>query len=293
MADTDHAEFPDYEHPLRTPDPDAQAAVVARIKLAMKTGERRPKDSGQGWRTDEDGRRVYVLGGGAWDGSIMPRSTRYVHKPMGERPRLTQADIGEAWGVGQPTASDYINHPDKLGVIRAFELCHALGVTLDWLRYGGANAYGKYEDNPQVVAKLYERLTPYDKEHVCYMLMTLIGEDAAAEVYRAEYEAYMDEWRAARPDEARKIDESREKAMRAITENLSTFAQFTRQMGNNPVMQKTLQAMGHLTTGAELLAQQATQHMGAIAEQVARAAKERADEHPDPPTAGPANVDGA
>ena len=183
MTETKRAEFPDPLHPLKTPDPAAQAGVVERIKRAMKTGTRKPR------------------GTQPWDGSMLPNRTRYTRVPMGERPKLSNEDVGMVWGVGITTARKRIHHPEKLDVNQAFALTHALGVTIDWLRgWAKENAYGRYEDNAQVVARLYERLSPNDKETVCRLFTSLLNEDAVREVYEDENDAYMDAWSIAHPE---------------------------------------------------------------------------------------------
>lgn len=220
MADKKRAEFPDYAHPLYTPDEAAQAEVAERIKRAMHTGPRKTQTEQEAKvEIKPNGQRVVHLGTSAWDGSILYNHTRYKRTPMGERPRLTQTDVAKAWGVSQKTVSVRINNPQTLNHVDVFILCHALGVTLDWLRgWTDENAYGRYEDNPQVVAKLYERLTPRDKEFFTRLLMTLIGEDAEREVYEAQYDAYMNEWAARHADEVREINAVADEARRRITD---------------------------------------------------------------------------
>lgn len=197
--DAKRAEFNDYEHPLRTDDAAAQEEVAKRIKQAMRTGERRAK-------APKQASAKFAISD-AWDGSILTRDKRYVRVPMGKRPRLTQEDlVGPLALKDQPQVSRLIRRPGDMDLPQVFALRHALGVTLDWLRYGGENRYGAYEDDCRIVGMLYDRLAPHDKEHVFYMLTTLLGERAEAEVYRAENDAYMQDWLDKRPEEREKIE---------------------------------------------------------------------------------------
>lgn len=187
MTEAKRAEFLDPSHPLKTLDPAAQAGVVERIELARNTGT--PRRRGKDANTQ------------TWDGSIWPAPKRFTRPRMGERPKLRVEDIGKAWGVSKSTASNRIKHPESLDVNETLVLAHALGVTLEWLRgWTDKNAYGRYEENPQIVARLYERLSPDDKETICRLLTSLVGEDAAGEVYEAENSAYMDAWAIAHPE---------------------------------------------------------------------------------------------
>lgn len=187
MAKTKRAEYPDSDHPLYTPDEDAQRQVVERIRQAKK-GPRRKHPMNY---TDKRG--VLVLG---------------EYAPMGEHPHVSDELIGSAWGVKQSRAQTLVTHPEKINPWQAEQLCDLLGVTLDWLRgWTDENAYGRYE-TPDMVADLYERLGAEDKEHLCYMLKRLLGDEQVTEVKERHLAARLDSWLERHPDEAERIREA-------------------------------------------------------------------------------------
>lgn len=195
MAKTKRAEYPDSDHPLYTPDVDAQRQVVERIRQA-KTGTRRKRPMNY---TNKRG--VLVLG---------------EYAPMGEHPRVSDELIGSAWGLKQSRAQMLVTHPEKINPWQAEQLCDLLGVTLDWLRgWTDENAYGRYE-TPDMVADLYERLGAEDKEHLCYMLKRLLGDEQVTEVKERHLAARLDSWLERHPDEAERIREAEKSMLEAV-----------------------------------------------------------------------------
>lgn len=164
--------------------------MVERIQQAKKG----PKRKHQRVYTDEKG--VYRIGALA---------------PMGEHPRVSDTDIGDEWGLGQTAANQLVNNPQRCNPYQTKKLCDVLGVTLDWLRYGGENAYGKYED-VETVAMLYDHLTPKDKEHLCYLLKKLVGEDGVKAVRHEVWRKDHEEWLSHNPKASQQLEEE----MRAV-----------------------------------------------------------------------------
>lgn len=176
MAD-ERPKFEDPAHLLATPDPEAQAAVAARIKQAMETGKRHPaKSADVAAVTRSNSRAVINLDTGD-------------HGRMGERKyRVTVEQVADLWGKSVPTARHRINNPAEIEGLDAELLAKRLGVTLDWLRYGGENGYGLWED-AAVVAQLYAELADSDKQLVCDLIKRLTGPEAVNKVEEARRNA--------------------------------------------------------------------------------------------------------
>ena len=181
MAD-DRPTFEDPAHLLATPDPEAQAAVAARIKQAMNKGQRRPaKDAGGVTTTEQDGHAVVIIHTDPDHG-----------KRMEERLyRVTVAQVADLWGVSVPTARNRIKNPAEIEGLDAELLAEKLGVTVDWLRYGGTNGYGLWED-AAVVELLYAELGNDDKQLVCDLIKRLIGPGATKKVEQSRRWARME-----------------------------------------------------------------------------------------------------
>jgi hypothetical protein len=187
MADTERAEFPDRAHPLRTLDEDAQRQVVERIQQAKEGPKRKHPRMHSTRRTDENNRVVLTFNLGEY-------------APMGEHPKVSDALIGKELGVSQTTANKLVHHPELLDPVQTRMLCDVLGVTLDWLRgWTEFNAYGKYE-TPDVVVAMYELLGNEDKEHVCYLLAKLLGEERTKKLKRRIRDIQDHEWLERHPD---------------------------------------------------------------------------------------------
>lgn len=211
MADARRAEFPDSDHPLFTPDEDAQRQVVERIQQA-KRGPRRKHPRNY---TDEHGTLHLSL-----------------CAPMGQHPYVSDAEMGHAWGVEQSRANVLVKHPEKLNPWQVTELCDLLGVTLDWLRgWTAENAYGRFE-TPGMVAELYERLGAEDKEHVCYLLKRLLGDEQVHEVRRKQRNTQLHDWLERNPDEAEKLRTTTQKAIEPLNATLEAVAGQVRRAVN-------------------------------------------------------------
>lgn len=244
---TDRAPFPDDEHPLYTPDEDAQRQVVARIAQARRgNGKRaRKKDTGADYRIEQ---AAYL--------------------PM-EQHRIIGRDALAAALGGAPKTADKLvkEHPEDMDPWQVRQLCDLCGVTLEWLRgWEDVNAYGKYE-TAETVAAMYSHLSNEDRALVCDLLTRLLGADEVRAIEYEQWERDNSEWLKRNPEKAREIHDMISRATRATLEPVAdavraawaiVAARFTDE--ERELMRKTadeLQAQGEDASGLtpdELLA---------------------------------------
>lgn len=191
---SDRPEFPDREHPLRTPDEEAQRQVAARVKRATrgngKQKSRKPKKT--------------ETGGGA---SYRIEVTTYL--PMEQHPIIGRDALAYELGVrGHATMGRLLAHPEDMDPWQVRQLCEVCGVTLEWLRgWEEVNAFGKYESAEDVTA-MYSHLSNEDRALVCDLLTRLLGADATEAVKAERWARDNREWLEHHPEEARRIQES-------------------------------------------------------------------------------------
>ena len=208
MAD-ENPKFEDPAHLLATPDPEAQAAVAARIRQAMNAGRRRPAGhDGRPVYIERDGRKILDLD------AIDPDAKKRMEE---RRYRITVPQVAELLGVSEPTARRRIAHPEEIEGLDADLLADKLGVSIDWLRYGGENGYGLWED-ADVVALLYGRLNSEDKKLVCDLIKRIIGPEVIAEIQSARWEARMQRSLQNHPETLAEVKETMQRALGLIAE---------------------------------------------------------------------------
>ena len=204
-------ERPKFEAPahlLATPDSEAQAAVAARIKQAMNAGRRRPAGhDGQPVYVKRNGRRVLDLDATSPDAGKRMEERRY---------RVTVPQVAELFGVSEPTAGKRIKHPELIEGQDAELLANKLGVTIDWLRYGGVNGYGLWED-ADTVADLYTLLGAEDKKLVCDIIKRIVGPEAVAKIKTAKWEARMQRSLENHPETVAEFNAAFRKAIESVT----------------------------------------------------------------------------
>lgn len=214
MAD-ERPKFEDPAHLLATPDPEAQAAVAARIRQAMDTGRRHPAGyDGKPVYIERDGRKVLDLDATDPDAKKRMEERRY---------RVTVPQVAELFGVTEPTARKRIRHPEEIEGLDADLLADELGVTIDWLRYGGENGYGLWED-ADVVALLYGRLDSEDKKLVCDLIKRIIGPEVIAEIQSARWEARMQRSLENHPETVAEFNAAVRKTMESLAAGWQSFA---------------------------------------------------------------------
>lgn len=150
MADTTRAAFPDPDRPLKTPDEDAQRLVAERLYKAYSDSTNNTSGERPPWR-------AYTV--------FMPTTNTV----QGARQR--------------------VKDPGRLTRDETLLLCAALQVNLDYLRHGGTNGYGRYEDSERV-GELYLELSDTDRELVCALILRLLGDARTREV-RARWNAQL------------------------------------------------------------------------------------------------------
>ena len=236
MAD-ETPKFEDPTHLLATPDPEAQAAVAARIKRAMGTGGRHT--------TGHDGKPVYVMRNGRKVLDLDATNPDAGKRMEERRYRVTRAQVAELFGVSEPTARKRIDHPEEIEGLDADLLAEKLGVTIDWLRYGGENGYGLWED-ADVVALLYGRLDSEDKKLVCDLIKRIIGPEVVAEIQSARWQARMQRSLEHHPEAVAEFGEIVRKALGAIEAGWQSIgAQFNEAA--NAVLEKHAGSFAPLT----------------------------------------------
>jgi len=203
--DSKRATFNDPAHPLRTDDAAAQKEVAERIREAKKGHKRKHP------RIYTDARGVYHIG---------------IYAPMGEHPRVSDTLIGKEWGLKQSQTNKLINSPRDIDPFQTRVLCNVLGVTRKWLRYGGENAFGKYED-PDMIAAAYELLDEKDKETITYLIKRMLGPEQYAEAEWQIWRARYAEWLERHPKERRKAEEY---AKRYVQEFRDTVEEVTQRI---------------------------------------------------------------
>lgn len=181
MADATNnmlAEFPDPTHPLQTPDPDAQAQVAARLRQAMN-------DSTNSTSGERPPQRAYAY--------LMPT-------------------VGTQQGVMKRIGS-----PELITADETVLLCDVLRVNLDYLRYGGENGYGRFEDS-DFIATLYRLLEPGDKERITDLIERLLGTDR---LMAARGRRNMQKLAASHAVDPRMYDRERERLARSTGKDTS------------------------------------------------------------------------
>lgn len=137
----------------------------------------------------------------------------------GKHPRVSDMALGEAWGKHRTTAKKLAEHPEKLDPWQVRQLCGLCGVTLEWLRYGGENAYGLYE-TADTVAAMYSHLSNEDRTLVCDLLTRLLGADAVRVIKHEQWTRDNIEWLERHPA---KLKELQDAFLKAISPQVSVY----------------------------------------------------------------------
>lgn len=195
-TDESRPEFPRPDRPLYTPDEDAQRQVVARIAQARE-GKGAPRGRGK----KPEGANAY---------HITPRRGL----PMGQHPQVTNETLGAEWGCRRTKAGELARHPEDMDPWQVRQLCEVCGVTRKWLRYGGDNAYGKYE-SADTVAAMYEHLSNEDMALVCDLLTRLLGADTVRGIKDKQWLQDNSEWLKRNPKKEKAVTDSMRKAFEA------------------------------------------------------------------------------